>query len=300
MCFGVQAQNNQPIKIVVPLGAGGGLDITARIIAKNLSEITKSPVIVENKPGANAVLGAKSVLAEESDGRTLLFYAQHSYTLNNMFTDNKENIFEWEKELTPVSMLYSKPFFLLVNKNANINSVSELKERFRNREITFGSTGLGTPLHVYAEIFFHKNGMKSIHVPYKGLPSVMNDTLNGTLDAVVAASATSHIKAGNLVPILVFSDKKDKEYPNVETLTGNMSEYSNLKIVYSFLVNKKTNSATRTALIRELDLAIKKSLDELDQRSLVNTNEDIFLDEKKMILIERNWISAVEKIRNKK
>lgn len=300
LSFSIHAQNNQPIKIVVPLGAGGGLDVTARIIGRNLSEITKTPVIVENKPGGNAVLGAKSVLAEEADGRTLLFYAHHSYTLNNIFTDNKENVFEWEKELSPVSMMYPKPFVMLVNKNANINNVAELKERFKNKEVTFGSTGSGTPLHVYAEIFFQKNGIKSIHVPYKALPLAMNDTLNGTLDVIVAASATSHIKAGNLIPILVFSDKKDKEYLHVETLTGNMSEYSNLKIVYSFLVSKKTNNATKTTLVRDLELAIKKSLDELDQRSLINANEDVVLDEKKMKLIERNWISAVERIQNKK
>lgn len=302
LSFNVYSQNptdKQTVKIIVPTAAGGGLDAISRIVGKNLSEIMKVPVIVENKPGANGVIAAKSVLSEESNGRTLLFYAPHSYTLNNLFTDNPSQVFEWEKELSPVSMMYWSPFMLLVNKKINVNNLPELKEKFKNKEISFGSTGSGTPLHIYSEVIFDKLGMKSLHVPYKSLPMATNDLLNGTLDVVVAGSLMPHIKAGNLTPLLIFSDKANSEFPNVQTMTGAFSEFSNLKVVGSFLVNKDTDPAIREKLRKDIELATRNTMEELRQRSLIDVSESIVLDEKKMRQIERNWVTAVEKVKSR-
>lgn len=302
LSFNVHSQtllDKQPLKIIVPTAAGGGLDAISRIVGKNLSEIMKVPVIVENKPGANGIIAAKSVLSEESNGRTLLFYAQHSYTLNNLFADNPSQVFEWDKELAPVSMMYWSPFMLLVNKKINVNNLSELKEKFKNKEISFGSTGSGTPLHIYSEVIFDKLGMKSIHVPYKSLPMATNDLLNGTLDVVVASSLVSHIRAGNLTPLLIFSDKTNSEFPGVQNMTGIFSEYSNLKVVGSFLVNKDTDPATREKLRKDIELAIRNTMEELRQRNLIDASESIVLDEKKMKQIEKNWVNAIEKVKSK-
>lgn len=304
LSFNVHSQtltdkDKQPIKIIVPTAAGGGLDAISRIVGKNLSEIMKVPVIVENKPGANGVIAAKSVLSEESNGRTLLFYAQHSYTLNNLFADNPNQVFEWDKELAPVSMMYWSPFMLLVNKKINVNNLSELKEKFKNKEISFGSTGSGTPLHIYSEVIFDKLGMKSIHVPYKSLPMATNDLLNGTLDVVVAGSLVSHIRAGNLTPLLIFSDKTNSEFPGVQNMTGTFSEYSNLKVISSFLVNKDTDPAIKETLRKNIELATRNTMEELRQRNLIDASESIVLDEKKMKQIEKNWVTAVEKVKSR-
>lgn len=300
LSFSVYSQTvNSPIKIVVPVGAGGGLDVTARIVGKHLSDIMKVPVIVENKPGANGIIGARSVINDDADGRTLLFYAPHSYTLNNLYSENKD-VFEWDKELTPVSTMYSNPFILLINRKSNINNLAELKEKFKDKPISFGSTGSGTPLHVYSEIIFEKMDMKSIHVPYKALSQATVDILNGSLDVIVAASLNSQVKSGNLTPLLIFSDKNTTEFPNVQTLTGNFSEFVNLKIVYSFLVSSKTDAAIKDSLRKNIELATKLSLDELKSKGFVNTNDDITHDDRKMKQIERNWISAVDRVNGKK
>lgn len=293
--------DKQPVKIIVPTAAGGGLDAISRIVGKNLSEIMKVPVIIENKPGASGIIAAKSVLSEEPNGKTLLFYAPHSYTLNNLFSESGNQIFEWDKELTPVSMMYWSPFILTVNKKMNVNNMSELREKFKNKEISFGSTGYGTPLHIYSEIIFDKLGIKSIHVPYKSLPLVVNDALNGSLDVVVAGtgSIAPHIKAGNLIPLLTFSDNVNIEFPNVQTLAGTFSEYSNLKVVGSFLVNKDTDPLIREKLRKDIELAKRNTMEELRQRGLVDASESIVLDEKKMKQIEKNWIAAVEKVKSK-
>lgn len=294
-----QTTSNTPIKIVVPVGAGGGLDITARIVSKHLSDIMKIPVIVENKPGANGVIGARSVISDAADGRTLLFFAPHSYTLNNLYSETKE-AFEWDKELTPVSTMYGNPFILLVGKKSNINSLAELKESFKDKPISFGSTGSGTPLHVYGEIIFERMGIKSIHVPYKSTAAATVDVINGNLNVIIAASLNNQVAAGNLTPLLILSDKNITEFSNVPALTGIFSDLANLKIVYSFLVNNKTDAATRDLLRKNIELATKLSLDELRLKGFVNTNDEITHDDRKMKQIEKNWISAVERVRNKR
>lgn len=303
LSFGVQLQalaSEKPIKIIVPTGAGGGLDLISRIIGKNLSEIMNVPVIVENRPGGNGVVAAKFVLNEENDGRTLLFFTPHAYSVNNIFSESKKDIFEWEKELIPVSVLHWSPFLLLVNKKANINNLVELKEKFKNKEITFGSTGIGTPVHIYGEITFEKLGIKSIHVPYKGWPQLTADILNGSIDVVVAVSLGELIKGGNLIPLVSFSEKAPKEFSNIQTMTGNFSEFSNLKMPASFLLNKRTPDDVRLAMMKNIELASIRSRDELALKGLIDTNEDFTYNEKRMKSMERIWINVSEKIKNKK
>ena len=303
LSFNVYSQtliDKQPLKIIVPIGAGGGIDTIARIIGRNLSEVMKVPVIVENKPGANGVTAGKSIVNEESNGKTLLFYAPHSYTLNNLYAESSNQIFEWDKDLTPISMIYWSPFILVVNKKMNVNNLSELKEKFKNKDISFASSGTGTPLHIYSEIIFNKLEMKSIHVPYKGLPAAVNDVLGENVDAIATGPLilVPQIKAGNLTPLLILSDKVNLEFPNVPTMSGIFSEYSNLKIVGSFLVNKNTDPAIKEKLRKDIELATKNSMEELKQRGLIDASESIVYDERKMKQIEKNWITAVEKIKS--
>jgi tripartite-type tricarboxylate transporter receptor subunit TctC len=303
LSFNVYSQtliDKQPVKIIVPIGAGGGIDTIARIIGRNLSEIIKVPVIVENKPGANGVTAGKSIVNEESNGKTLLFYAPHSYTLNNLYAESANQIFEWDKDLTPISMIYWSPFILVVNKKMNVNNLSELKEKFKNKDISFASSGTGTPLHIYSEIIFNKLEMKSIHVPYKGLPAAVNDVLGENVDAIATGPLTlvPQIKAGNLTPLLILSDKVNPEFPNVPTMSGIFSEYSNLKIVGSFLLNKNTDPAIKEKLRKDIELATKNSMEELKQKNFVDASESIVYDDRKMKQIEKNWITAVEKIKS--
>jgi tripartite-type tricarboxylate transporter receptor subunit TctC len=303
LSFGVYSESKidrEPIKIIVPAGAGGGLDLTARIIGKSLSEIRKIPVIVENKPGANGLIAAKSVLNEPSNGKTLLFYSPHFFTISNLFSDSSKDIFEWNKELTAVSLMPTKSFVLLVGKNSNINNLSDLREKFKNKEITFGSTGVGTPLQIYPEMFFNQLGIKSIHVPYKSYPQIVTEVINGTLDVVVGASLGPQIKSGNLIPLFIFSNKIDSDFPNVPVAREEFSKFSNLRVVVNFLVHKNTESQIKQDLIEDIELATKKSMEELKQKNLINPNEDAVYDEKTMQQIENAWISAVERIRNKK
>jgi tripartite-type tricarboxylate transporter receptor subunit TctC len=300
LAFAENSSDKQPIRIVVPSAAGGGLDLTARIIGKNLSEIKKVPVVIENRPGANGIIAAKNVIGDSADGKTLLYYSPLFFTINNIFSESQKDIFEWEKELSAISLMHPKPFVLLINKKNNVNNLSELKDKFRDKEITFGSTGVGTPPHIYPELFFNKLGIKSIYIPYKSYPQVVTDTLSGTLDSVAGASLSPHVKSGNLIPLFVFSNRNSEEYSKVPIATGEYSEFSNLKIVQSFFIHKMTDSSIRMSLIKDLELATKNSIEELKQKNLIDAGESIVYDEKKIKSIEQNWISAIERVRNKK
>lgn len=302
LSFNASSQNlvdKQPVKIIVPSAAGGGLDTVARTVGKSLSEIMKVPVIVENKPGANGIIAAKSVLSEPSDGKTILFYTQHGYTINNILAETPQQVFEWDKELSPVSMMYWSPFMILINRKQNVNTLAELKEKFKDKEVTFGSTGVGGPLHIYSEIVLEKMGIKHIHVPYKSLPQITNDVLGGTLDLVASSSLITHVRAGNLTPLILMSDKPNPEFPNLQRLTGSFSEYSDLKFIASFLVNKDTDPAIREKLRKDIELATRNSMEELRQRNLIDASESIVLDEKKMKQIEKNWVTAVQKVKSR-
>jgi tripartite-type tricarboxylate transporter receptor subunit TctC len=300
LAYAENPNDKQPIRIVVPGAPGGGLDLTARIIGKNLSEIRKVPVVVENRPGGNGIIAARNVVSDAADGKTLLFYSPHFYTINNLFSESQKDIFEWEKELSAISLMHPKPFVVLINKKHNVSNLSELREKFKDKEITFGSTAVGTPVHMYPELIFNKLGIKSIHVTYKSYPQVVTDVLSGTLDSVTGASLSPHIKSGNLIPLFVFSNKSDAEFPKVQTATGEFSEFANLKIVVNFLVHRKTDSSIKDSLMKDLEVATKNSIEELKQRNLIDANEPVTYDDKKMRLIEQNWISAVDKIKNKK
>lgn len=302
LSFNVYSQSlidKQPVKIIVPSAAGGGLDMVARTVGKSLSEIMKVPVVVENKPGANGIIAAKSVLSEPSDGKTILFYTQHGYTINNILAETPQQVFEWDKELSPVSMMYWSPFMILINSKQNVNTLAELKEKFKNKEVTFGSTGVGGPPHIYSEIVLEKMGIKHIHVPYKSLPQITNDILGGTLDLMASSSLITHVRAGNLTPLILMSEKPNPEFPNLQRLTGSFSEYSDLKFIASFLVNKDTDSAIREKLRKDIELATRNSMEELRQRNLIDASESIVLDEKKMKQIEKNWITAVQKVKSR-
>lgn len=303
LSFNASSQNlvdKQTVKIIVPSAAGGGLDTVARTIGKSLSEIMKVPVIVENKPGANGIIAAKSVLVEPSDGKTILFYTPHGYTINNILAETPQQVFQWDKDLSPVSMMYWSPFMILINSKQNVKTLAELKEKFKDKEVTFGSTGVGTPPHIYAELIFEKVGIKYIHVPYKSLPQITNDVLGGTLDLVASSSLITHVRAGNLTPLILVSDKPNPEFPNLQRLNGTFAEFSDLKFVASFLVNKDTDPTIREKLRKDIELATRNTMEELRQRNVIDASESIVLDEKKMKQIEKNWVTATEKIKNKR
>lgn len=288
---------DKPVKVIVATGPGGGLDIMTRIIAKNLEDIWKVPVIVENKPGAAAMIATNSLLEAKSDGYTLLFYASTSYAAAQGMT--KKDPFMWEDHLDALAVLHNPPFVLVVNSKRNIKNLKELAEQGKDKGLSYGSTVTGSPLHIYGAIAAEKMNVKGILVSYKGVPQSIVDVMNNSLDYVVLnwGNVSQHVQAGTLTPLFVFSEQKLPGYPDVPNLSSrNFSEYRKMIGNYNFFIKKDAPEAIKLRLQKDIDQAIKISMPELLQKNLVGNMYSSKVDREEIRLVDRLWKSAAEKL----
>ena len=208
------------IRIVVPFPAGGGLDSMARPLADQLSKIWKQTVIVENKPGANGQLGAKSVAASPPDGSVLLL-PDGSVITSNPFL-YKDFSFNPIKELAPVTELIDLHHFVLVHPSVKARSMSELVALAKNTPegMTYGSYGHGSPPHLLFGLLQHQTGAKFRQIPYRGIAAAVTAVLANEVQMTTASrSITSgHIDSGRLVPLALNRPSRLPSDPNVPTL----------------------------------------------------------------------------------
>ncbi len=160
---------DKPITLVVPFAAGGGTDITARLVAKRLAEAYRQPVLVDNKPGANTQIATRHVARAAPDGYTLLVA---STSIVNNETLYSHLPYQASRELTPVVGLVTVPAFLAVGPNVKARTVREFLAEARRKStqggLNFGSAGTGSTLHLAAEWFNQSEHLKAVHVPFKG------------------------------------------------------------------------------------------------------------------------------------
>ncbi|MFS8979936.1 tripartite tricarboxylate transporter substrate binding protein [Cupriavidus necator] len=160
---------DKPITLVVPFAAGGGTDITARLIGKKLAEAYRQAVVVDNKPGANTQIATRHVARAPSDGYTLLVA---STSIVNNETLYARLPYQASRELMPVVGLVTVPAFLAVGPNIQARTVREFLAEARRKSaqggLNFGSAGTGSTLHLAAEWFNQSAQLKAVHVPFKG------------------------------------------------------------------------------------------------------------------------------------
>lgn len=160
---------DRPITLVVPFAAGGGTDITARLIGKKLSETYRQPVLVDNKPGANTQIATRHVVRAAPDGYTLLVASTSVVNNESLYAHLPYNA---QRDLIPVVGLVTVPAFLAVGPNVKARSVREFLAEARRKSdqgaLNFGSAGTGSTLHLAGEWFNQSAQLKSTHVPFKG------------------------------------------------------------------------------------------------------------------------------------
>jgi tripartite-type tricarboxylate transporter receptor subunit TctC len=215
------AQNypSGPMRIVVPFTPGGGTDILSRIIAQKLNESWGQPVLVENRPGASGTVGTAFVAKAQGDGHTLLVMPA-GYAGNP--TLYKKLPYDQNRELAPVSLLASGPLTLVVHPSLPVNSVKELVAfaRARPGEINFGSPGAGTLPHLSAELFNSMNGIRMVHVPYKGAGAAVTDVMAGRVPIYFMniLQSLSLIKAGKLRALGVTTPERSSIAPDIPSI----------------------------------------------------------------------------------
>jgi tripartite-type tricarboxylate transporter receptor subunit TctC len=209
---------SRPVHIVVPYTPGTGADILSRVLGPKLSERWKTPVVVDNKPGATGNIGAEQVAKSEPDGYTFLVTAT-SFTTNPAL---KPAPFDPVKDFSPVVLIATGELGLYVNPQVPAKSAKEFVELVKKQpgKLYYSSPGNGGPQHLAMELLKLETGIDIIHVPYKGAAGAISDLVGGHVQAMISALQTvaAHVHSGRLRMLAVMSDERAPAFPDVPTL----------------------------------------------------------------------------------
>jgi tripartite-type tricarboxylate transporter receptor subunit TctC len=197
-----EAWPQRPVRLVVPLSAGGVADVMARMVAEHLRVRWGQPVVVENLPGAGTALGMAAVARARPDGYTIgLGNVAANAIVPALQPDRMA--YDTLRDFVPIVLVGVAPSLLVVNPaRIPVRTVPELVAWLKANpgKASYGSSGVGTSLHLGMELFMQRTGTSMVHVPYKGSAPMMSDLLSGSIDLALDALATSgpHIQAGKL------------------------------------------------------------------------------------------------------
>jgi tripartite-type tricarboxylate transporter receptor subunit TctC len=211
----------RPIRLLIPFPPAGITDLSGRIVAEALREKFKQPIIVENKPGANGVIGLKELLRAEPDGYTLMVGQLGSMVLN--YAMDPKVGFDPMKDVVPIASTAEYATTMVVNKSLPVNSVQEFVAYAKERQgqLTYGSTGEGSMANLSTMLFMRQTGVKMVHAPYKGGPLALNDLIAGHIQLIIEVSpvVNEQVLAGTIKGFAVTSPYRQPMLPNVPTFT---------------------------------------------------------------------------------
>ncbi|WP_374608120.1 tripartite tricarboxylate transporter substrate binding protein [Diaphorobacter nitroreducens] len=214
-----QTWPSRSVSIIVPFPAGGTTDVLARALGQELSKTLGQPVVVENKPGAGATLGADYVAKSKADGYTLLMGAVHHTIATSVY---RKLGYDFEKDFAPITTVALVPNVLVVNPQVPAKTVQELLAQAKAQpgKLTYGSNGTGTGQHLIGAQFEGMGGVQLLHVPYKGSGPLTTDLLGGQISMSfdTVTPVLPHIKAGKLRALAVTTAKRSVALPDVPTL----------------------------------------------------------------------------------
>lgn len=228
-----QGYPNRPIRLVVPYAAGGGTDILARQLVRQVSEALGQPIVVDNKPGAGTTIGAAEVAKAPADGYTLLWGDNATFALNPHVY--KKLAYDPQQSFAPITLTVKGALVLLASSQLGVKSVGELVTYARNNpgKLSYGTPGNGTPHHLAMEAFKTKAGQLEIqHVPYRGEAPALQDLLGGSVALMFAGAriAKPQADSGKVVILGTAGTKRNTAMPDIPTLNdagvrGYASEY---------------------------------------------------------------------------
>jgi tripartite-type tricarboxylate transporter receptor subunit TctC len=211
-----QAYPSRPVRIIVGYAAGGGTDISARVIGQWLSERLGQQFIIENRPGAATNIATEAVARAAADGYTLLL-ATAANAINATYYDKLN--FDFIQDIAPVATVMRVPLVMVINPSFPIKSVPELiaHAKANPRKISYASGGAGGPDHMAAEYFKLVTETEMLHVPYRGLGPALTDLIGGQVQLIFATmpAAIEYIKASRLRALAVTTASRSEALPDV-------------------------------------------------------------------------------------
>jgi tripartite-type tricarboxylate transporter receptor subunit TctC len=207
----------RPVRVVVPVAAGGGVDVMARLIAEKLSERLHQSFFVENRPGAAGTIGSKFVIGSKPDGETLLYTPS---SLSLVVAIDKVAPYDLAKDFTPIINVAISPYALVVNTSVPAKDLKELiaYAKANPGKLSFSSAGTGSASHLAAELFKSEAGIEMVHVPNKGMSPALLDVISGNVQLMFASVPAIVHQKERVRPIAMAELKRSALLPDLPTM----------------------------------------------------------------------------------
>ena len=214
-----QSYPSRQIRLIVPFPPAGITDLSGRLVAEGLRAKFNQPVIVENRPGAQGVIGLRELLKSEPDGYTAMVGTVGSVVIGYAMEAKPQ--FDPARDLVPVAGVAEYATAMVVNNKLPVNSVKEFIDYAKARpgKLSFGSTGVGALDYLAAVLFMRETGTEMVHVPYKGGPAALHDLMGGSIDVIIEVFPVvmEQIRSGLIKGLAVSSSYRLPSIPNVPT-----------------------------------------------------------------------------------
>lgn len=213
-----QAYPSRPMRVIVPFAPGGAADIIARSVTEPMSRELGQPILIVNRDGAGTVIGLNEAAHASADGYTLLLSGDAG-VINA--ASGRKLPYDLLRDLAPISIVYSGAQVMMGKKDGPFNNLQDMVKYARANpdKLRFGTTGIGTSVHMSSEIFNQAAAIKAVHIPYKGVAPAMNDLAGGHIEYVIGGStaAIPAIKNGQYRGLAIMSKQRSPELPDVPT-----------------------------------------------------------------------------------
>ena len=214
-----QSYPSAPVRVLVPFGAGGATDVVARVFADRLQQRMGQPFTVENRAGAAGQIAAAAFARAPADGYTLLFTTAAPITIAPLMNDKVA--YDPRKDFAPVAVVAVQPVWVVVNANSPLKSLADIVSRAKENpgKLNYGTSGVGTELHLAAEAVARSASIQMVHVPFRGGGEVITALLGSQIDfaALSTASIAGAVRQGTLRVLAVSSPKRMTDFPDVPT-----------------------------------------------------------------------------------
>ena len=248
----------RPITMVVPYAAGGSNDLVARVLGQRLGKELGVTVVVDNAPGASGTIGAAKVVNAKPDGYTLLLGSNSEISIAKL--TNSSVRYDGQRDLAAVRMVGSQPMALVTSPQSGIKGIDGLLALANaKKSVSYGTSGIGTPLHLSGELIRAAGKIDMTHVPYKGGAPAISDLIANQIDlgVLVLSTALPFINSGKLQAIGVTSAQRSQAAPNVPALAENKAfALVNMRLWFGVFAPK----GTPKEITDKVSVAIGKAL----------------------------------------
>lgn len=216
---GAQDYPNKPVRIIVPFGAGGPADVYARVLAQHLGDSFKQSFVVENRPGAGAIIGTNAVAKAEPDGYTLLLMS-NTHTTNESLIPNRP--YELMRDFAPVSPINYSDLLMVAHPSTGVKNLQDFIALAKkdSGKLNYASSGPGTPYHMAGELFKAMSGTNIIHVPHKSSGDMRSSVIGGHVQMMFDAITVmaQGVQSGQLIALGTTGKQRSTVTPNVPTV----------------------------------------------------------------------------------